>query len=356
MPKFSIIIPVYNVAPYLRECLDSVLAQTFADWEAICVDDGSTDESGAILDEYAAKDTRFKVLHRHNAGVSVARNIALDVLHGEWFLFLDSDDCIRENALQLIFQYTSKNDAILVYPYVPCWNGNTIPASRIIPSILVEDAKKDDLIFGRYAANGLAISRIYKSSVFRGLKFPVGVKMAEDIHFWVDALCFPARWAIINAEYYLYRQRPDSVCGKKSPKDCVQVLQAVLYACEKIVSNIQCEDTTARRYIERWPYSSTEYLDIFIRKYRGLSIEERNAVFAKLDELTKVVGRWPFGNSLRMGVYLVRKHLGFFVPIYVFVRSINMLLLRFKRLFSSIKKNGLLGTCSKIKRYILPKG
>lgn len=78
---FSIIIPVYNVAPYLRECLDSVLAQICTDWEweAICVDDGSTDGSGAILDEYAARDGRFKVIHQTNAGVSAARNAALNV-------------------------------------------------------------------------------------------------------------------------------------------------------------------------------------------------------------------------------------------------------------------------------------
>ena len=67
-PKFSIIIPVYNVAPYLRECFDSVLAQTFTNWEAICVDDGSTDGSGEILDEYAARDGRFRVIHQKNAG------------------------------------------------------------------------------------------------------------------------------------------------------------------------------------------------------------------------------------------------------------------------------------------------
>ena len=91
-PKFSIVIPVYNVAPYLRECLDSVLAQTYTDWEAICVDDGSTDGSGAILDEYAAKDNRFRVIHRKNAGVGAARNAALDAARGEWVCFLDADD------------------------------------------------------------------------------------------------------------------------------------------------------------------------------------------------------------------------------------------------------------------------
>lgn len=92
MAYFSIIIPVYNVAPYLRECLDSVLAQTFTDWEAICVDDGSTDGSGVILDEYAAMDKRFRVIHQSNAGVSAARNAALNLASGAWILFLDADD------------------------------------------------------------------------------------------------------------------------------------------------------------------------------------------------------------------------------------------------------------------------
>ena len=92
--KLSVIVPVYNVAPYLRECLDSLLAQTCADWEAVCVDDGSTDGSGAILDEYAANDPRFRVIHQKNAGVSAARNAAIDVAKGEWIAFLDADDAV----------------------------------------------------------------------------------------------------------------------------------------------------------------------------------------------------------------------------------------------------------------------
>ena len=102
-PFFSIIIPVYNVAPYLRECLDSVLAQTFTDWEAICVDDGSTDDSGAILDEYVARDKRFRVIHQKNAGVSAARNRALQVALGEWITFLDGDDRFEVGRLAALY-------------------------------------------------------------------------------------------------------------------------------------------------------------------------------------------------------------------------------------------------------------
>jgi glycosyltransferase involved in cell wall biosynthesis len=104
-PFFSIIIPVYNVAPYLRECLDSVLAQTFTDWECLCVNDGSTDESGAILDEYAQKDPRFRVFHKKNSGVSAARNLGLDNVRGEWVLFLDSDDLLANTCLGAIVEH-----------------------------------------------------------------------------------------------------------------------------------------------------------------------------------------------------------------------------------------------------------
>ncbi len=92
MFSFSIIVPVYNLESYLRECLDSVLAQTIVDWECICVDDGSTDSSGVIADEYAKKDSRFRVVHKQNGGEGSARNAGLDLANGEWICYLDGDD------------------------------------------------------------------------------------------------------------------------------------------------------------------------------------------------------------------------------------------------------------------------
>lgn len=100
--KFSIIIPVYNVEKYLRECLDSVLNQTFADWDAICVNDGSTDGSAAILEEYGNKDNRFRIISQPNGGLSAARNTGLKAATGEYVLFLDSDDWIEDNALEIL--------------------------------------------------------------------------------------------------------------------------------------------------------------------------------------------------------------------------------------------------------------
>lgn len=119
MPFFSIIIPVYNVAPYLRECLDSVLAQKFTEWEAICVDDGSTDGSNLILGEYAAKDSRIVVMRQANLGVVVARKIGLVSSRGKWILFLDADDWIDVDMLCGLFALISGNDPdILQFGYV----------------------------------------------------------------------------------------------------------------------------------------------------------------------------------------------------------------------------------------------
>ena len=97
-PTISIVMPVYTVASYLRDCLDSVRAQTFTDWECICVDDGSTDDSPDILDEYAAKDKRFRVVRREHSNAGACRNAGLDLARGEFLSFLDSDDMFHSET------------------------------------------------------------------------------------------------------------------------------------------------------------------------------------------------------------------------------------------------------------------
>lgn len=100
MPKISIIVPVYNCEKYLERCLDSIINQTFRNWECILVDDGSTDRSGKILDEYAEKDDRFAVFHKSNKGVSSARNYGMLKCKGDWVTFVDSDDWVENGWLK----------------------------------------------------------------------------------------------------------------------------------------------------------------------------------------------------------------------------------------------------------------
>ncbi|MCI7728300.1 MAG: glycosyltransferase, partial [Bacteroidales bacterium] len=99
IPSVSIIVPVYNVELYLSKCIDSILAQSFTDWECILVDDGSKDSSGKICDEYALKDTRIKVIHQTNKGVSVARQVGIDNASGEYSIHIDPDDWVEPNML-----------------------------------------------------------------------------------------------------------------------------------------------------------------------------------------------------------------------------------------------------------------
>ena len=307
MPFFSIIIPVYNVAPYLRECLDSVLNQTFADWEAICIDDGSTDESGAILDEYAAKDNRFRGFHQENVGVSAARNRALDVVNGEWFLFLDGDDLFRNDSLEIFASFLCVNniDGILVHPYITHWGGEKILNRKIDTRVLVENATKEDLFLGDYAANGFTSSRVYKYSVFRELRFPKNIKMAEDVCFWFDALCIDAKWMILNADYYLYRQRSNSACGMMNPHFCVDAMQVMLYVLKDIDRMKDVPGTSKIKYLQRFPYTVEHNLNIAISKYKELSDEEWKKIGDLIRQLKKEVGCWPLGIILNIKSFVV---------------------------------------------------
>lgn len=119
MPKISIVVPVYNVEQQLNSCIDSILAQTFEDFELILVDDGSTDKCGSICDRYAKKDTRIKVMHKENEGVSVARNIALAEVSGTYLAFCDSDDCLAPDWLeQMYFAMITNNADVVVGSYI----------------------------------------------------------------------------------------------------------------------------------------------------------------------------------------------------------------------------------------------
>ena len=113
-PKISIIIPMYGVEKYLRRCLDSVQNQTFKDWQAICVDDGSPDKSGEIAEEYASRDKRFIVVHKENGGLSDARNFGMPYAKGEYIMYLDSDDFIHPQTMEIAYSLAQKNNSDIV--------------------------------------------------------------------------------------------------------------------------------------------------------------------------------------------------------------------------------------------------
>lgn len=122
MPKVSIIIPVYNVEKYLRECLDSVVAQTLTDWECICVDDGSTDSSLSILTEYAAKDSRFRVIKHEHSNAGACRNVGMDLASGKYLSFLDADDFFAPHMLEILVDAAERTNSDISSCYYAEWN------------------------------------------------------------------------------------------------------------------------------------------------------------------------------------------------------------------------------------------
>lgn len=121
-PKISIIIPVYNVEQYLSRCIDSILAQTFTDFELLLIDDGSKDNSGKICDEYEKKDNRIRVFHKENGGVSSARNVGLDNAVGEWICFSDGDDSVKSDYLATFFYLMTQGDMLSQGFHALNWN------------------------------------------------------------------------------------------------------------------------------------------------------------------------------------------------------------------------------------------
>lgn len=117
MPTISVVIPVYNVERYLRRCLDSVMQQTFSDWEAVCVNDGSSDGSRAILQEFADRDSRFRIIDKENGGVSDARNVGVANALGEYVIFLDSDDLIHPQTMEISYALSQRDSSDIVSWY-----------------------------------------------------------------------------------------------------------------------------------------------------------------------------------------------------------------------------------------------
>lgn len=185
-PQVSIIVPVYNVEKYLRRCVDSILAQKFLDFEVLLIDDGSTDKSGEICEDYVQKDSRIRVFRKTNGGVSSARNLALDNKKGEWVVFVDSDDYISDNHIHDLLQATNSNKEIdVVIDYATrIYNNRTEKEKYQERTLTISDVKvlfsEDDLIW-----HTSPWGKLYKSEIIDKyeIRFPKGMHIGEDACF-----------------------------------------------------------------------------------------------------------------------------------------------------------------------------
>ena len=210
----SIIIPVYNVEKFLNECVDSVLTQTYKNLEILLVDDGSTDNSGIICDDYLSKDQRIKVIHKKNGGLSSARNSAMDIMKGEYVYFLDSDDYISSD---LIERYVSlmecfKADIVQGTSYEFWGDVNSkIDHSKLEskPEVFYTEEALKNMLMDEKLCHAAAGS-LFKSCLFDNIKFPMG-KLYEDFATTYYVVAKANKIVYIDDKRCFYRTRPGSI-------------------------------------------------------------------------------------------------------------------------------------------------
>jgi glycosyltransferase involved in cell wall biosynthesis len=222
MKKISIIIPVYNISAYLRRCLDSVINQTYHELEIILVDDGSTDESGAICDEYAAKDDRVKVIHKENGGLSDARNAGLLVATGDFIGYVDGDDYIELEMYELMINaLTEHHGGIAVCRYRQVGEGamkTVFPEPTGAAHVFSRTEALDIYIREdeQYQFLSSVWSKLFTREVVSGIDFDT-VKYPEDIMYTTKALCRCNRVVYLDKELYNYIvDRTDSLMNQKT--------------------------------------------------------------------------------------------------------------------------------------------
>lgn len=211
-PLISIIVPVYNVENYLKKCLDSLLSQTYQNLEIIAVDDGSPDNCGVILDEYAKKDDRVKVIHKENGGVSSARNVGLDNANGEYVIMVDSDDYVSCDFISSLYNnLVEYNTDISVCNYFQLDEDEEPKNLMEEKFILMDKMKMISVMLFHYPFTGSLWNKLIKADLVRNVRFNVKLKHFEDYDFLyrvfkkADSLIFTYK------QMYFYVNRQGSV-------------------------------------------------------------------------------------------------------------------------------------------------
>ena len=295
---FSVIIPVFNSSDKLHSCLDSLAAQTCADWEAVCVDDGSTDLSPAILEEAAKADSRIRVLHKANGGVASARNLALEHARGEWIVFLDADDALAPDAFSLL----SHARAQVPTAEVICFGTRTVPHDvRSFGWVPSESARIDDvsvrlpnvlLEFGMW-------TRAYRRDLLAGLRFPPYC-VGEDLVFMISAMLRARSAARVSVALYGYRRHAEKGRRAGGGRGVRFVRDYLSFSREALVLLTTSDRPAGRDAIDHYLRCATRRV---LRELLALPAQEAAPLWIDWWNLTAELAalpRLPFRSRLRL--------------------------------------------------------
>lgn len=239
-PLISIIVPVYNVSKYLRECLDSVCAQEGINSEIIVVDDGSTDGSAEICDEYAGKHANLKVIHKQNGGLASARNAGLDVMNGDYVGFVDSDDYIEADMYKILFQAMKKNESNIAC--CSCFRvidgkPGMMEKPVTVPTVLVGNDIIRSLLLNKEMTYS-ACDKLFNAELFRAVRFPKENLPSEDIPCIYGILKSIDKVVYIGAAKYYYRLVMTSISKKEFTSKNMSTLYYNMEICDDVKKNM----------------------------------------------------------------------------------------------------------------------
>ncbi len=269
MPEISVIVPVYKVEKYLDKCVKSILNQTFGDFELFLVDDGSPDRCPEMCDEWAKNDSRIKVIHKKNGGLSDARNVALDVMTGKYVCFVDSDDWIPDDSLQTMYDAIIDSGADLAIGNMigVTEDGETFKQYWPAEEKKVETGKNKFYSMNQPCAQ----NRLYKSYIFQTLRFPVG-KLYEDAFVFHHILENVESIVFTGKTNYFYLIRSNSIMRNKYTVRNMDLIEAVIDQADTLDKNEMHEMAMEKRM---FIYSQLSAAYAFLDKSDTVAIKRR---------------------------------------------------------------------------------
>lgn len=287
----SVIIPVYNIEKYIEKCVRSVLAQTYADLEIILVDDGSADRSGDICEMLEKQESRIRVIHKENGGLSDARNAGLDAAVGEYISFIDGDDYIHPQMYEIMLDYLQKESADIV-----CCKFKRVTADENPPFVRLEC--KDiyavlsaaEAMLNLQAVDVTACNKVYRRKIFENLRFPFG-KYHEDEWIIHRILYGCGRIVAIDEELYYYVNRSDSITHTVSEKRFIDSIEGYMDRVHFVLENhwetVQEKTVISCLKYIMWSYAQKSNADRIwhcqVKKYYRKIAREASECGVKLD-------------------------------------------------------------------------
>lgn len=251
----SVVVPIYNVEKYIKECIESIINQTYKNLQIILVDDGSEDNSSKICDEYSKKDNRINVIHKSNGGLSDARNYGIDIAKGEYITFIDSDDFVSSTYIEKLYNAIKENNVKISQCGIVKVNNKNEKLEKI--GYLENEIKSGkqlikEIYKGHWTENIVVWNKMYCIELFKCVRYPVG-KIHEDEYVTYKILYEFEKIAIIKDYLYNYRQTDESIVGKKFNLKRLDILEALEERINffKNAEEIELYDLTLRCYLQK---------------------------------------------------------------------------------------------------------